>query len=120
MKEHRSEELAQVKGVRLTQNQIEVTLGFSIIDTAEIVEIDKDRDAHISKEELADAVIELQKLGTNALDVKLDQHPHELALALAPMASQRQSQSPVQIIAQRLLVFIVFGTGHSQNRVASS
>jgi len=58
--------------VRLTQNQIEVTLGFSIIDTAEIVEIDKDRDAHISKGELADAVNELQKMGTNALDLKLD------------------------------------------------
>jgi hydrogenase/urease accessory protein HupE len=58
--------------VRLTQNQIEVTLGFSIIDTAEIVEIDKDRDAHISKEELADAVNELQKMGTNALNLKLD------------------------------------------------
>jgi hydrogenase/urease accessory protein HupE len=60
--------------VRLTQNNIEVTLGFSIIDTAEIVEIDKDRDAHISKQELADAVSELQRMGTNALDVKLDGH----------------------------------------------
>jgi hydrogenase/urease accessory protein HupE len=58
--------------VRLTQNQIEVTLGFSIIDTAEIVEIDKDRDAKISKEELAAAVSELEKKGTNALDVKID------------------------------------------------
>jgi hydrogenase/urease accessory protein HupE len=61
--------------VRLTQNQIEITLGFSIIDTAEIVEIDKDRDAKISKEELADAVAELEKKGTNALDVKLDGQP---------------------------------------------
>ena len=60
--------------VRLTRNNIEVTLGFSIIDTAEIVEIDKDRDAHISKEELADATLELQRMGTNALDVKLDGH----------------------------------------------
>jgi hydrogenase/urease accessory protein HupE len=58
--------------VRLSQNNIEITLGFSIIDTAEIVEIDKDRDAHISKEELAAATAELQKMGTNALDVKLD------------------------------------------------
>jgi len=58
--------------VRLTEIKIEVTLGFSIIDIAEIVTIDKDRDAHISKQELADATIELQKLGTNALDVKLD------------------------------------------------
>jgi hydrogenase/urease accessory protein HupE len=58
--------------VRLTQNQIEVTVGFSIVDTAEIVEIDKDRDANISKEELADAVSELEKRGTNALDVKID------------------------------------------------
>jgi hydrogenase/urease accessory protein HupE len=61
--------------VRLTQSQIEVTLGFSIIDTAEIVEIDKDRDAKISKEELADAVAELERKGTNALDVKLDGQP---------------------------------------------
>jgi hydrogenase/urease accessory protein HupE len=60
--------------VRLTQDNIEVTLGFSIIDTAEIVEIDKDRDAHISEKELADAVLELQKMRTNALDVKLDGH----------------------------------------------
>lgn len=61
--------------VRLTQNNIEVTLGFSIIDTAEIVVIDKDRDAHISKQELADATLELQKKGTNALEVKLDGRP---------------------------------------------
>lgn len=61
--------------VRLTPNQIEVTLGFSIVDTAEIVEIDKDRDAKISKEELADAVAQLEKRGTNALDVKLDGQP---------------------------------------------
>jgi hydrogenase/urease accessory protein HupE len=61
--------------VRLTQNQIEITLGFSIIDTAEIVEIDKDRDAKISKQELADAVSELEKKGTNALEVKLDDQP---------------------------------------------
>jgi hydrogenase/urease accessory protein HupE len=54
--------------VRIAQNNIEVTLGFSIIDTAEIVEIDKDRDAHISKEEFANAALELQKMGTNALD----------------------------------------------------
>ena len=60
--------------VRLTQNNIEITLGFSIVDTAEIVEIDKDRDAHISKEELADATLELEKMGTSALDVKLDGH----------------------------------------------
>jgi hydrogenase/urease accessory protein HupE len=60
--------------VRLTQNKIEVTLAFSIIDTAEIVEIDKDRDAHISKEELANATAELEKMGTNALEVELDGH----------------------------------------------
>lgn len=60
--------------VRLTQNNIEVTLGFSIIDATEIVEIDKDRDAHISKEELAQATLEFQKKGTNALEVKLDGH----------------------------------------------
>jgi hydrogenase/urease accessory protein HupE len=58
--------------VRLVQNKIEVTLGFSIIDTAEIVEIDKDRDAHISKEEFAQAAVELQAKGTNALEVKVD------------------------------------------------
>jgi len=61
--------------VQISQNKIEVTLGFSIIDTAEIVEIDKDRNAQISKEELADAVVELQKMGTNAVDVKLDGKP---------------------------------------------
>jgi hydrogenase/urease accessory protein HupE len=58
--------------VHLTQNYIEITLGFSIVDTAELVVIDKDRDAHISKKELEDASLELQKMGTNALDVKLD------------------------------------------------
>ena len=61
--------------VRLTQSEIEVTLGFSIIDTAEIVVIDKDRDAKISKEELAEAVTELEKKGTNAIEVKIDGHP---------------------------------------------
>jgi len=61
--------------VRLTQSNIEVTLGFSIIDTAEIVEIDKNRDAHISKQELAEATLELQKKGTNALEAKLDGRP---------------------------------------------
>jgi hydrogenase/urease accessory protein HupE len=61
--------------VRLTDKQIEVTMGYSIIDAAEIVEIDRDRDAHISKEELADAAIELQNMGTNALEVKVDGRP---------------------------------------------
>lgn len=58
--------------VRLTPDKIEVTLGFSIIDTAEIVEIDKDRNAQISKQEFADATVELQKMGTNAVELKLD------------------------------------------------
>jgi hydrogenase/urease accessory protein HupE len=58
--------------VRLSENQIEVTLGFSIIDTAEIVEIDKDRNAQISKKEIADATLELQKMGTNAVELKVD------------------------------------------------
>jgi hydrogenase/urease accessory protein HupE len=58
--------------VRLSQYNIEVTLGFSIVDTAEIVEIDTNRDAQISKEELAAAVSELERKGTNALHVKLD------------------------------------------------
>src|SRR5579864_1588887 len=55
-----------------------------------------------------------------ALDSILDQQPHETALAISPMAFEGQPQSPVQIIAQCLLVFIVFGASHRQNRVPSA
>lgn len=61
-----------VATVRLSGDKIETTLGFSIIDTVEIVEIDKDHDGQLSKEEMANAAAELQKMGLQALDVKLD------------------------------------------------
>jgi hydrogenase/urease accessory protein HupE len=61
--------------IRISAQKLEATLGFSIIDTAEIVEIDKDHNAQISKEEITAAAAELEKMGVQALDVKLDGRP---------------------------------------------
>jgi hypothetical protein len=59
-------------------------------------------------------------INNQALDPKLDQHSHEFALALAPTASERQSQRREQIIAQGLLAFIVFWSCDSQDRITPS
>lgn len=61
--------------IYISADKLEATLGFSIIDTAEIVEIDKDHNAKISKDEITAASAELEKMGANALDVKLDGRP---------------------------------------------
>jgi hydrogenase/urease accessory protein HupE len=55
--------------VRLDTNRLEVALGFSVTDAAELVEIDRDHDGKASKEELELAAVELQQLGSNAMEV---------------------------------------------------
>jgi len=58
--------------IKLQADRIEAVLGFSIVDTGELVDLDKDRDGKLSREELAEASAELQLKGPKALDIKLD------------------------------------------------
>jgi hydrogenase/urease accessory protein HupE len=58
--------------VTLGTNKLEATLVFSIVDTYELVEVDKNRDGQISKEELEQAITKLRKTANEALDVKLN------------------------------------------------
>src|SRR5262249_35817923 len=55
-----------------------------------------------------------------ARDAKLHHRPHEFGLALAPAPAQRQPQDREQLIAQRLLAFIVFRRGDCQDRRGAS
>jgi hydrogenase/urease accessory protein HupE len=61
--------------VRLETNRVHAALGFSIVDMAEIVELDRDRDGNITKEELAEAAVELKQIAPGALDVRLNEQP---------------------------------------------
>jgi hydrogenase/urease accessory protein HupE len=58
--------------VRFKDGVMEASLGFSIRDANEIVEIDKDHDLHITREELTAAQAELEKQAPRALEVSLD------------------------------------------------
>ena len=61
--------------VRLEADKMEAVLVFSVVDAGEIVDLDKDRDGQVSKEELAAGAAELQKLAPQALEVKFDEQP---------------------------------------------
>jgi len=59
--------------VRLQTNRMEVALGFSLTDAAELVEIDRDHDGKASREELELAAVELKKLAPEALEVAFNE-----------------------------------------------
>jgi hydrogenase/urease accessory protein HupE len=61
--------------VRLQTNQLDVALGFSLIDAGEIVEIDRDHDGKASKEELDSAAAQLQMLAFHAMEVAFNDRP---------------------------------------------
>src|SRR5438445_9564553 len=52
--------------------KLEATLVFSIIDTYDLVEVDKNRDGKNSNEELQKAALELQKTANESLELKLN------------------------------------------------
>jgi hydrogenase/urease accessory protein HupE len=58
--------------VRLYPNRIEAVLSFSIVDTGEIVEVDRDHDGKFSKDETATAAEELRTVAADGLDLKLN------------------------------------------------
>jgi len=58
--------------VQLDTNKLEAVLVFALLDAAQIVEIDKDNNGQITKEELAQATAEFQSMATGALEVSLD------------------------------------------------
>lgn len=56
-------------GVTLHTNQVDVVLGFAVMDASEISEIDRDHDGRFSKEELVSAANRLSEAATNALEI---------------------------------------------------
>jgi hydrogenase/urease accessory protein HupE len=58
--------------IRLGTNHIEATLGFSIVDAGDIVELDRNHDGSITKEELTEAAVELKEIAPGSLDVTFD------------------------------------------------
>ena len=58
--------------VRLETNRIEVKIEMALAAAGELVEIDRNHDGKNSREELDAAAAELQKLGTQALEVTFD------------------------------------------------
>jgi len=61
--------------MRLETNRLEAVLVFSLLDAAQIVEMDKDHDGQISKTELADATAEFQQIAAQAIELTLDNQP---------------------------------------------
>src|SRR4051812_43505863 len=58
--------------LRMDTNKLEAVLVFSIADTKEIVDLDKNQDGKISKEEQEQGAAELQLMAPQSLDVKFD------------------------------------------------
>jgi hydrogenase/urease accessory protein HupE len=67
--------------VLLDTNKLEAVLVFALLDAAQIVEIDKDANGQITKEELAQATAELQTMAKDALEVSLDAKPVTASVA---------------------------------------
>jgi hydrogenase/urease accessory protein HupE len=61
--------------IKLYTNRLDAVLGFSRVDVAQIVDLDKDRDGKISKEELAEGAVELKESAQEALEVTFDDRP---------------------------------------------
>src|SRR5690242_261620 len=55
--------------VRLEADRMEAVLVFSTVDAGELVDLDKNRDGQISKDESEAGVAELQTMAAQALDV---------------------------------------------------
>jgi len=58
--------------LRLDTNRLEAVLVFSVVDTKEIVDLDKNQDGKLSQDELDQGAAELQTMAPTALDVKFD------------------------------------------------
>jgi hydrogenase/urease accessory protein HupE len=56
----------------LSRTNLEALLVFSTLDAGQIVDLDRDNDGNLSRDELAQAEAELNKLATTALEVKLN------------------------------------------------
>src|SRR6266481_5535737 len=61
--------------MQLETNRLEAVLVFSLLDAAQIVEMDKDHDGQISKTELAGAAAEFQQIAAQAIELTLDNQP---------------------------------------------
>jgi hydrogenase/urease accessory protein HupE len=58
--------------LKIGDRSIEVSLGFSMVDTAEIVDLDRDHDAKVSPAELTEARDELTKKLNSAMEIRFD------------------------------------------------
>src|SRR5712691_9680521 len=58
--------------MQLDTNKLEAVLVFSLLDAAQIVEMDKDHNGQISKTELAGAAAQFQQIAAQSLEVFLD------------------------------------------------
>lgn len=58
--------------LQLKPTRLEAVLVFSVADAAQIVELDKNHDGQISKDEMSAGAAELQKLAAQALEVTFD------------------------------------------------
>jgi hypothetical protein len=58
--------------LRLDTNKLEAVLVFSIVDAKELVDLDKNQDGKISKEELEQGAAELQTMAPQSLEVSFD------------------------------------------------
>src|SRR5436190_1979558 len=56
----------------LDTNRLQAVLVFALLDTAQIVDLDKDGNGQITKEELAQGAAELQNIANTALEVRFD------------------------------------------------
>jgi hydrogenase/urease accessory protein HupE len=61
--------------LQLGTNRLDAVLVYSFLDAGQIVEMDKDHDGQVSKEELAAATVELQKIANQCLEVTADNQP---------------------------------------------
>ena len=82
--------------VRLSPTSLQASLGFSIIDIGEIVELDRNRDGSLTKEELAEAKIELQQIATEALEVRFNDE--SIAATNASCAFDDQQNATVDLM----------------------
>jgi hydrogenase/urease accessory protein HupE len=61
--------------IQLDTNKLDALLAFALLDAAQIVELDKDANGQITKEELAQGTAELQRMAAGALEVSFDGQP---------------------------------------------
>ena len=61
--------------ILLDTNKLDAVIVFSLVDTKDIVDLDKNADGQLSKEELDQGAAELQSIASNALEVRFDDKP---------------------------------------------